>query len=299
MSWMLAAKHLLACLLAAESITKVCTVTTVLHITYRGNSEQFIRHCSVVMIIDVARIVPSSSTFPSHPLFPIFPWIVTYSHEAFQVIWQSVVKIPKQCSLPLEQILQKVQQGVSCLVVALKILWFFKLERDCTHKLFLQDCVKGEKPCSWTVATKGKKLMLLEAACQGSQLQEGWINETPSEEEGNLRKRSTNLIRYLDLLELHGAMITTTDVGMKLESKAAICFLNFMPRGSTTNSESCVIISDCNTISGVHGRRGNQTALAYSTTVPPLSATRTSLKTWDQRITMEQHRVPPCKWSLV
>jgi hypothetical protein len=104
--WMLAAKHLFACFLAAKSITKVCTGTTVLHITYRGNSEQFIRHCSVVMIIDVARIVPGSSTFPSHPLFPIFPWIVTYSHEAFQVIWQSVVKISKLCSLPLEQTLQ-------------------------------------------------------------------------------------------------------------------------------------------------------------------------------------------------
>lgn len=36
-----------------------------------------------VLYIDMAGIVPGSSSFPSHPLFPILPGIISNSHEPF------------------------------------------------------------------------------------------------------------------------------------------------------------------------------------------------------------------------
>lgn len=48
--------------------------------------------------VDMAGVVPCSSSFPTHPLFPILPRIISHSHKALQVIRKVILELSKMQS---------------------------------------------------------------------------------------------------------------------------------------------------------------------------------------------------------
>lgn len=55
--------------------------------------------------VHMSRVVPCSCAFPTHPLFPILPAVVTNAHKSFQIVRQVVLKVSKLSSCFVEKIL--------------------------------------------------------------------------------------------------------------------------------------------------------------------------------------------------
>ncbi len=58
-------------------------------------SLSFLKNQKSCVDIDMAGEVSNSSSFPSHPLFPILPAIISNSHEPLKVIRKIVLKLSK------------------------------------------------------------------------------------------------------------------------------------------------------------------------------------------------------------